>query len=100
MGYPEDLDVCQTPISQLSPLVFERFDTLALAGSFVLATDHNPVLVEGELEARRPGQATWQRLNRGPAKYRIRIRRVARAHVLNSLVATRPDELPHEIHNM
>jgi hypothetical protein len=42
----------------------------------------------------------WEHLNRGPVKYRIRIRRVAPAHVLDTLVATRPEELLREIHNM
>ena len=95
----EDLDLCQIPRPQRHPLVFERFDTLAVGESFVLMTDHNPVLLNRELEERRPGQATWEHLNRGPAKYRIRIRRVAPAHTSDSLVAIRPEELLHEIHN-
>lgn len=99
-AHSEELDLCQVPKPQRHPLVFKRFDTLALGESFVLTTDHNPVLLDRELENTRPGQATWEHLNRGPVKYRIRIRRVAPAHTSESLAAKRPEELLHEIHNM
>ena len=99
-AHSEELDLCQVPRPQRHPLVFSRFDALGLGKSFVLTTDHNPVLLDRELENTRPGQATWEHLNRGPVKYRIRIRRVALAHTSDSLVASRPEELLHEIHNM
>jgi uncharacterized protein (DUF2249 family)/quercetin dioxygenase-like cupin family protein len=99
-AHSEELDLCQVPRPQRHPLVFKRFDALALGESFVLTTDHNPVLLDRELENTRPGQATWEHLNRGPVKYRIRIRRVAPAHTSDSLVGRRPEELLHEIHNM
>ena len=66
MGSSEELDLCQVPRSQLHPLVFERFDALALGESFVLTTDHNPVLLERELDNTRPGQASWEHVDRGP----------------------------------
>jgi len=100
MENSEELDLYQVPKPQLSPLVLERFDALALGQSFVLTTDHNPVLVDKGLETIRPGQATWEHLNRGPVKYRTRIRRVAPAHVLDAPVVMAPEELLHEIHNM
>jgi uncharacterized protein (DUF2249 family) len=87
-AHSKELDLFQFPRPQLPPLLLERFDTLALGESFFLTADHNPVLVERELENTRPGQATWEHLNRGPVKYRIRIRRVAPAHVFDALVAT------------
>jgi uncharacterized protein (DUF2249 family)/quercetin dioxygenase-like cupin family protein len=96
----EELDLFQVPKPHLSPLVLERFDALGLGESFVLTTDHNPVLVERELENARPGQATWEHVNRGPVKYRVRIRRVAPAHLSGALVVRRPEELLHDIHNM
>ena len=99
-AHSEELDLCQVPRPQRHRLVFERFDALALGESFVLTNDHNPVLLDRELENSRPGQATWEHLNRGPVKYHIRIRRVAPAHTSDSLVAMRPEELLHEIHNM
>lgn len=99
-AHSEELDLCLAPRPQRHALVFKKFDTLALGESFVLTTDHNPVLLNRELENTRPGQAAWEHLNRGPDRYRIRIRRVAPAHVSDSLVATRPEKLLHEIHNM
>jgi uncharacterized protein (DUF2249 family)/quercetin dioxygenase-like cupin family protein len=99
-AHSEELDLCQVPRPKRHPLVFKRFDALALGESFVLTTDHNPVLLDSEFENTRPGQATWEHLNRGPDRYRIRIRRVALAHASDSLVASRPEELLHEIHNM
>src|SRR5215469_4959574 len=73
----EELDLCQVPRAQRHPLAFARFDALAVGESFVLVNDHNPALLDRELENRRPGEAIWEHLNRGPEKYRIRIRRVA-----------------------
>lgn len=75
----EELDLYHVPRSQLFPLVFERFDTLELGESFVLTADHNPVLLEREFDNTRPRQAAWEHINRGPDKYRIRIRRVGLA---------------------
>ena len=98
-AHSEELDLSQVPRPQRHPLVFKTFDTLAIGESFVLTTDHNPVLLDRELENTRPGQATWEHLNRGPVKYRIRIRRVAPAHTSDSLVTKRPEELLNEIHN-
>lgn len=95
----EELDLRQVPKPQRQLLVLERFDALAIGESFVLTTDHNPVLLDKELVNTRPGQATWEHLNRGPVNYRIRIRRVAPAHTSDSPVAKRPEELLHDIHN-
>ena len=97
---PEELDLCQVPKPQRLPLVCKTFDALALGDSFILTTDHNPVLLSRELENTRPGQATWEHLNRGPVEYRIRIRRAALAHTSDSLIVRRPEELVHEIHNV
>jgi uncharacterized protein (DUF2249 family)/quercetin dioxygenase-like cupin family protein len=100
MTRSEELDLYQVPRPQLFPLVFERFDRLELGESFVLTTDHNPVLLEREFDNTRPGQAAWEHLNRGPDKYRTRIRRVGFAHTSDSLIAKRPEDLVHDIHNM
>jgi uncharacterized protein (DUF2249 family)/quercetin dioxygenase-like cupin family protein len=100
MGHFEELDLCQVPRPQLLPLVLERFDALAPGESFVLATDHNPVLLNRNLEEVRPEQVAWEHLNRGPERYRIRIRRVAPLHASDNPIAARPEDLLQEIHNM
>jgi uncharacterized protein (DUF2249 family) len=76
-----ELDLYRIPRSQLFPLVFETFDTLELGESFVVTTDHNPVLLEREFDDTRLLQAAWEHLNRGPDRYRIRIRRVGLAPI-------------------
>ena len=93
MTRSEELDLCQVPRPQRHSLVFKRFDTLRLGESFVLTTDHNPVLLDRELENRRPGQATWEHLDRGPDRYHIRIRRVALAHTSDNLAGWQPENV-------
>jgi uncharacterized protein (DUF2249 family)/quercetin dioxygenase-like cupin family protein len=93
-----ELDLCAVPHPQRHPLVFERFDTLAVGESFVLKTDHNPVLLNREMEDKRPGQVDWEHINRGPSIYLIRIRRVAPTDTWGSRVPKRPEELMHELH--
>jgi uncharacterized protein (DUF2249 family)/quercetin dioxygenase-like cupin family protein len=100
MTQSEELDLYRVSRSQLFPLVFERFDALELGESFVLITDHNPVLLERDLDNTRLGQSVWELLDRGPDKYRIRIRRVGLAHTSGGLVAKRPEDLVHEIHHI
>lgn len=100
MTQSEALDLYHVPRSQLFPLVFERFDALDLGESFVMTTDHNPVLLERELDNTRLGQSAWEHLDRGPDKYRIRIRRVGLGHTSGRLVAKRPEDLVHEIHHI
>jgi uncharacterized protein (DUF2249 family)/quercetin dioxygenase-like cupin family protein len=95
----EELDLCQFPTSQRHALAFEKFDKLAVGESFVLVSDHNPVLLDRELENTRPGEASWERLDRGPEKYHIRIRLIALPRGLENLGIARPEELVHEIHN-
>ncbi|MFL6303864.1 MAG: DUF2249 domain-containing protein [Candidatus Sulfotelmatobacter sp.] len=96
----KDLDLCQVPRPQRHPLVFERFDTLAVGESFVLKTDHNPVLLNREMENMRPGQVDWEHINRGPDMYLIRIRRVELPRTSGSRVPKLTEELIHELHNM
>jgi uncharacterized protein (DUF2249 family) len=96
----EELDLCHIPRPQRHSLVFKRFDALGLGESFVLTTDHNPVLLDRELENRWPGQATWEQLDRGPERYRIRIRRVALAHASDNLAAWRAEDVLHAINNV
>lgn len=98
-GTAEELDLYQFPRSQRHALVFKRFDALKVGESFVLVDDHNPVLLERELENSRRGQTAWERLDRGPEKYHIRIRRIALPGTLDNKVVARPEELAHAIHS-
>ena len=99
-GRSEELASCQVTRLQRHSLVFERFDALTLGESFGLTTDHNHVLLNRELETTRPGQASWDHLNRGPDRYRVRIRRVAPRRTSDGPVATRPEDLLYKIHHL
>ena len=96
--HSEALDLCQVPRPQRHSLVFERFDALEPGESFVVINDHNPIQLNREFESARPGQAAWEHLNRGPDRYRIRIRRIAPAHISDPQLAARSEDLLHQIH--
>jgi uncharacterized protein (DUF2249 family)/quercetin dioxygenase-like cupin family protein len=99
-GNDEELDLCQFQRSERHALALERFDALKVGESFVLVNDHNPVLLDRELENTRLGQAAWEHLDRGPQKYRIRIRRIALPQTSDKPVVAGPEELLREIHNI
>jgi len=73
----EELDLRDIPHFQRHPLVFAKFDQLAVGDSFVLVNDHDPVPLNRQMGGMRPGQLTWEYVTRGPDIFRIRIRRIA-----------------------
>jgi len=73
----EELDLREIPHFQRHPLVFAKFDQLAVRDSFVLVNDHDPVPLNRQMGGMRPGQLTWEYVTRGPDIFRIRIRRIA-----------------------
>jgi uncharacterized protein (DUF2249 family) len=73
----EEIDVRQVPRPQRHPLVFTKFDALAVGGSFILQNDHDPIPLNRQMESMRPGQLSWEYIVRGPDIFRIRIRRIA-----------------------
>lgn len=72
-----ELDLRDVPRPQRHPLVFARFDALAIGESFELVNDHDPIPLHRQMDAMRPGQAEWSYVERGPELFRIRVRRVA-----------------------
>lgn len=96
----EELDLRQVARPQRHPLVFARFDALALGESFVLMNDHNPVLLNREIEDARPGEIAWEQLDRGPDTYRVRIRRLAPPHTSAGPRTTTPEGSLHLIHSL
>lgn len=71
------LDLRSVPRPSRHPLVFARFDALAVGESFELINDHDPIPLHRQMDAMRPGQATWSYLERGPEAFRIHVLRVA-----------------------
>lgn len=75
--YAEELDLREIPRPQRHPLIFAKFDALAIGDSLLLLNDHDPVPLNRQFEGIRPGQALWEYIVRGPSLFRIRIRRIA-----------------------
>lgn len=73
----EELDLRRVPRPERHPLIFAKFDSLGMGGSLRLLNDHDPVPLHGQFDNLRPGQASWEYLERGPSLFRIRIRRIA-----------------------
>ena len=61
------------------PLIFARFDALAVGQSLQLVNDHNPQPLRYQFDDRASGQFEWVALEAGPAVWRIQITRVADA---------------------
>jgi uncharacterized protein (DUF2249 family) len=73
----EELDLREIPRNQRHPLIFAKFDALAVGGSMQLLNDHDPVPLNRQFDTHRTGQALWEYIVRGPSLFRIRIRRIA-----------------------
>ncbi|QNI37665.1 DUF2249 domain-containing protein [Edaphobacter albus] len=80
-GEPTDLDdeidIRTVPRPQRHPLIFAKFDSLAVGSSFQLLNDHDPVPLSQQFESLRHGQAEWEYLERGPNIFRIKITRIS-----------------------
>lgn len=74
---PEELDLRPVPRPQRHPMIFAKFDALAVGESLVLVNDHDPVPLHTQMDRLRPGQLGWEYMMRGPEIFRIRLRRVA-----------------------
>ena len=77
MDHSEELDLREIPRPQRHPLIFAKFDALAVGGSLRLLNDHDPIPLNRQFDNIRPGQALWEYIVRGPGLFRIRIRRIA-----------------------
>ena len=73
----ELIDVRTVPPPQRHPRIFGAFDALALGESFELLNDHDPVPLRAQFERTRSGQFAWQYLESGPARWHVRVARVA-----------------------
>ncbi len=74
----EELDVRAVPKPERHPLIFARFDTLAVGDSFVLVNSHDPKHLRQEFERDHPGAYAWTYLPTGDRQlWRIKITRRA-----------------------
>lgn len=67
------LDVRDLPHAQRHQIIFERFASLPVGGSFVLVNDHDPKPLYYQLSAEYVGQLLWQYLEQGPGVWRVRV---------------------------
>jgi uncharacterized protein (DUF2249 family) len=84
----EELDLRGVPPPQRHPLIFQKFDALAIGDSLRLINDHDPVPLSRQIDSMRQGQASWEYIQRGPEIFRIRIRRIAPPEATTAPVQT------------
>ncbi len=75
------LDVRTLPPAQRHSLIFDTYAALPPDGAFILVNDHDPKPLYYQFQAERPGEVSWQYLDRGPQVWRVRIGRQERAAV-------------------
>lgn len=88
-----ELDLRDVPRPKRHPMVFAKFDALAVGESFELVNDHDPIPLHRQMDAMRPEQAEWNYMERGPEVFRIRVRRVAALSGPQIPAAVQPEEL-------
>lgn len=71
------LDVRDLPKSAKHPRIFELFDSLLPAQSFVLINNHEPRHLRAEFDVDHHGEFGWRYLERGPDRWQIEITRLA-----------------------
>lgn len=84
-----ELDVREIPKPQRHPLIFSRFDALAVGESFVLVNSHDPKHLRAEFERDHPGTYEWTYVPTGDRRlFRIRIRRLTAADLARVLASS------------
>ena len=73
------LDLRTIPPRERHPLIFGRFDSLAVGQALQLVNDHNPQPLHYQFDDRSYGQFEWTVLEAGPSVWRIQIARTADA---------------------
>lgn len=73
----QEMDLREVPRPQRHPMIFAKFDALAIGESFRLLNDHDPIPLNRQFDSIRPGEASWEYIERGPELFRIQIQRIA-----------------------
>jgi uncharacterized protein (DUF2249 family) len=74
---PDVIDATELPHGRRHPRIFARYARLAPGESFTLVNNHDPKPLRREFEAAHPGAFTWDYVESGPDRWRIRIGRPA-----------------------
>ena len=75
------IDVPSLAPAQRHATLLRQFDALAPDQWVELVNDHDPQPLQRQFEAERPGAFEWAYLERGPARWRVHLRRLAPAEV-------------------
>lgn len=70
-----DLDVRPLAHWKRHDVIFTAYQALQPGAGFVLVNDHDPLPLRYQIEARYPGEFTWDYLETGPEAWRVRIGR-------------------------
>jgi uncharacterized protein (DUF2249 family) len=72
----ETLDVREIVPRERHPRIFDTFDALAPGEWFELVNDHDPKPLWYQFSAERADAFSWEYLEEGPERWRVRIGRV------------------------
>ena len=75
MSIKTTLDVRTIIPRERHPLIFDTFDRLAAGEAFELVNDHDPKPLYYQFNAERPGQFSWDYLEKGPQVWRVKVAR-------------------------
>jgi uncharacterized protein (DUF2249 family) len=73
------VDVRSIAPRERHPLIFSTFSSLRPGQAMELVNDHDPRPLYHQFAAESPGAFTWEYLERGPATWRVSIKRTADA---------------------
>ncbi|AST35330.2 DUF2249 domain-containing protein [Ralstonia solanacearum] len=73
------LDLRVLPPRERHPLIFSTFGKLEIGQVLELINDHDPRPLQSQFQVERPGQFSWNYLERGPHTWRVAIAKVASA---------------------
>ena len=70
-----ELDVRNEVPARRHELIFQTYGALAPSEAFVLVNDHDPKPLYYQFAAEQEGRFTWDALEEGPERWRVRIGR-------------------------
>ncbi|HWB53701.1 MAG TPA: DUF2249 domain-containing protein [Tepidisphaeraceae bacterium] len=73
MSTKSTIDVRMVPGPQRHPLIFNTFESLQPGDALELVNDHDPFPLHNQFEFTRPGQFSWDYVQKGPDLWRVRI---------------------------
>jgi uncharacterized protein (DUF2249 family) len=79
MAEDRELDIRNEVPARRHELIFETYGALDAGEAFVLVNDHDPKPLYYQFAAEQAGRFTWEALEEGPERWRVRIGRTQAA---------------------